>query len=261
MNTILVVEDESIIARDICRELEKIPMTTILVSDTYKDAINKIDEIIPDLILLDIKLFEDEDAGFRIAKYLNDKYRIPFIFLSGYATENFLAKAKKEFPITFLTKPIDNKQLHVAVTMAINEDDTYKHKYMLIKGRYIESISESSITIKAIRQSNILTENLELDKIKMFKAFNHIKRNSVLAVFESGSFFLINCTINNIMKLLPKNFIKVHSSFIVNKRFITGFIGKNSIRIGNETISFGTKYKREKMLNPLNFFRSKSLFF
>lgn len=257
MTTILIVEDESIIARDICRELVKIPSVNTTVVDNYKDAIQKIDEIIPDLILLDIKLYEDDDAGLRIAKYLNDKYKIPFIFLSGYATEKFLLKAKKEFPITFLTKPIDNKQLHAAVLMAINEEGIFKYKQIPIKGRYIESASEGSITLKSIRQSVILTENLEPDKIKMFKAYNHIKRNTVLAIFESGNFFLINSTINNVMKLLPKKFIKIHSSFIVNKKFITGLIGKNSIKVGDETISFGTKYKNENRLNPLSFFRSR----
>lgn len=254
MIKILIVEDESIIARDISRELSKINDVTTVISDSFGGAIQAIDEIVPDLILLDIKLYEDETAGLRIAQYLNQKYRIPFIFLSGYTTEYYLKKAKKEMPITFLTKPIDNKQLQAAVLMAISEEQYSKFRSIKLKGRYIINLPEEAITNQVISHIQIGFENIDPDNIKVIKTFNHIKRNTVLISLSSGELFITNYTINEIMKLLPRNFIKVHSSFIINKDFITGAIGNTAIKIGSETITFGSNFKKQKQIKILNYF-------
>lgn len=244
MINILIVEDESIIARDISRILTKIEGVSTFITDTYESAVEAIDNIIPDLILLDIKLYEDGDAGLRIARYLNSKYRIPFIFLSGYATENYLLKAKQEMPVTFITKPIDSKQLHVAVLMAIKEDQSFKFRDITIHGRKIDGLTEQEINTRVISQTAISSEKINPDNIELIKTFNHVKRNTVLIKFSPNGYFVANHTIGSIMKILPSSFIKVHSSFIVNKNYIKGVIGKNSVKIGNETISFGSQFKK-----------------
>jgi len=249
MINILIVEDESIIARDIKRELEKIENVLITVSDKIEESIQIIDRIIPDLILLDIKLYDDDHAGLQIARYLNEKYKIPFIFLSGYSTENYLIKAKKEMPVTFITKPIDNKQLHAAVVMAITENQASKFRDIELQGRIIEGVTETAINNEVINRCPLSIERINPDNIEIIKTFNHVKRNTVLIKFSSGRYLIAGYTISSIMKILPSNFIKVHSSFIVNKNYIQGIIGKNSVRVGTETISFGSQFKKEKRFN------------
>lgn len=252
MFKILVIEDESIISRDICRIVSGIENTSSFVADTYDTAVEIIDSIIPDLILLDIKLYEDEDAGLRIAKYINAKYRIPIIFLSGYATEKYLQKAKKEMPVTFITKPVDSKQLHVTVLMAIREEASFKFRHLTFHGRRIDKLAEAHIDLARLNDIPLSFEKINPDEIEIIKSFNHIKRNTVLLKLISGSYLVVSNTINNIMKLLPSSFVKVHNSFIVNKRYVVGVMGKDCVKVGNETISFGTEFKRNRKIEFLS---------
>lgn len=246
MLQIVVIEDESIIARDICRVIEKLDNFKVTIADSFDSAINIIDEIIPDLILIDIKLYDDDEAGLRIAQYLNGKYRIPFIFLSGYSTEQYLIKAKREKPITFITKPIDNNQLQVAVLMAINEDKELRLRHIYLTGRLIIGFVENEITHHIIKREAISNEKIDPNDILIIKTFNHVKRNTILIKLATKKVFISNSTVNEILRYLPSNFIKIHSSYIVNRNHVSGSLGKSGVRIGEEYISFGTQFKKDK---------------
>jgi len=246
MYKVLIVEDESIIARDVSRILTTIQNISTLVADSYSDAIRIIDEQLPDLILLDIKLYDDEDAGIRIAKYINQKYKIPFVFLSGHATQTYLQKAKKESPITFITKPIDPAQLRTSIFMAINEDNQSKLKHIILQGKLIEGVTEDKITHEIVAGELITTEKIDPNSIIIIKTFNQIKRNSILIKLGPSKHIICNTTINEIHTTLPAFFIKVHSSFIVNKNYISGTLGKTAVRVGVEVINFGTEFKKKK---------------
>ncbi len=246
MFTILLVEDESIIARDIGRSIDKLEYVRYLVADTYTSAIELIDSEIPDLVLLDIRLYEDNDAGLKIARYINEKYRIPIIFLSGYATDNYLQKAKKEMPVTFIVKPVDNLQLQAALTMAIQNTTISKLKKITFHGRYFESVKEEDLTPKIIAETPLSYEKVSPEDILLIKTFNHQKKNTVLVKLTNSSLILVSLNIQKALTLLPGNFVKIHSSFIVNKDQVNGVIGTTSARIGHEQIQFGTAFKKEK---------------
>src|SRR5690606_20393793 len=121
MRKILIVEDEFIIAHRVKELLEKEANASCYITDNYADAMNLVRQELPDLVLLDIRLFDDEDAGIRLAHYIQDHYHIPFIFLSGYSDETTLKHARLYRPATFITKPVIEKQLLAAISMALPE--------------------------------------------------------------------------------------------------------------------------------------------
>ena len=59
---ILVVEDESIVAKDIQKSLEKLGYEVPATASSAASAYEKLEQINPDLVFLDIKLKGEEDA-------------------------------------------------------------------------------------------------------------------------------------------------------------------------------------------------------
>ena len=81
---ILIVEDEPIIASDIEMILEDLGYEVTGVEDSAEDAMMNIVSNIPDLVLLDINLEGDVD-GIMLAEDINEKFQIPFVFLTSNA--------------------------------------------------------------------------------------------------------------------------------------------------------------------------------
>lgn len=72
--SILVVEDERIVAKDIQISLEPLGYIVPAIAASGREAINKAAEIIPDLVLMDINLKGDMD-GVEAAKHINTRFR------------------------------------------------------------------------------------------------------------------------------------------------------------------------------------------
>jgi diguanylate cyclase (GGDEF)-like protein/PAS domain S-box-containing protein len=119
---LLIVEDEKIIALDLQRRLEKFGYQVVALSTTGRDAIAKAEEHKPDIILMDIMLAGDID-GIEAAKVINKQFQIPLIFLTAYADEKTLERAKEAEPFGYILKPFKEKELYTTIDIAL-----YKHR-------------------------------------------------------------------------------------------------------------------------------------
>ena len=90
---VLVVEDESIVSKDIQHSLKKIGYNVVGASPTGEKAIELAGSEKPDIVLMDIML-KGQMNGIEAAKEIKEKYSIPVIFLTAYADESTLGKAK-----------------------------------------------------------------------------------------------------------------------------------------------------------------------
>jgi CheY-like chemotaxis protein len=109
MNTrILIVEDEVLIANDLARTLEGMDYAVSAIAYDGNAALKEIATNAPDLVLLDINLGSQPD-GIRIAEELQKTHQIPFIFLTSYATEMILDKAKKTQPVGYVVNLLPKK--------------------------------------------------------------------------------------------------------------------------------------------------------
>ena len=115
---ILVVEDEKIIAIDLQRRLEKLGYDVIRLCTTGSEAIDIALEEIPDLILMDIMLLGEVD-GIEAAKVIKDRAGIPVIFLTAYADEQTLERAKAAEPFGYILKPFKERELHTSIDIAL----------------------------------------------------------------------------------------------------------------------------------------------
>lgn len=119
---ILIVEDESIVAKDIAQSLKKLGYNVLDIVNSGEAAVLVVEEKKPDLVLMDIML-KGEMSGIDAANFIHEKNNIPVIFLTAYADESTLGKAKISEPYGYIIKPFKEIDLHSNIEMAL-----YKHQ-------------------------------------------------------------------------------------------------------------------------------------
>jgi PAS domain S-box-containing protein len=122
---ILVVEDEGIVAKDLQYRLIKFGYTVPVIASSGQEAINKAVEISPDLVLMDIKLkgpIDGIEAAQEIHKYLD----IPVIYLTAYADDKTLERAKITQPFGYLLKPFKEKELQTNIEITLSKHSSEK---------------------------------------------------------------------------------------------------------------------------------------
>jgi CheY-like chemotaxis protein len=119
---ILIVEDEAIVANDIKETLTSLGYGVAGTVKSGEIALQKIAETQPDLVLMDIHLAGRMD-GIEAAGQIHAKYGIPLIFLTAYADNALLDRAKVTQPYGYIVKPYDERELHSVIEMAL-----YKHR-------------------------------------------------------------------------------------------------------------------------------------
>ncbi|MFC1853975.1 response regulator [candidate division CSSED10-310 bacterium] len=119
---ILVVEDESIVATDLKIMLENIGYIVTHVTSTGEKALQKLAEIQPDLILMDIQL-EGLLDGVTVTELIQKEYHIPVVYLTAYSDEHTLDRAKKTEPYGYILKPFVEREIHTTIQTAL-----YKHQ-------------------------------------------------------------------------------------------------------------------------------------
>jgi CheY-like chemotaxis protein len=119
---ILVVEDERIVATDIKNRLKILGYPSPATASSGKEAIKKVAECHPDLVLIDIQLKGEMD-GIKAAKQIHDLFNIPVIYLMDDADEETLQNEKVIEPFYYVLKPCEENSLHISIEKAL-----YQHK-------------------------------------------------------------------------------------------------------------------------------------
>src|SRR6266542_3360078 len=116
--TILVVEDESIVASDLRSRLIGMGYSVPTTSASGADALQKAKLLNPDLALMDIHLKGEMD-GVEAAEQMRDLFDIPCVYLTAYTDEDTLRRAKITEPYGYVVKPFEEGELHTAIELAL----------------------------------------------------------------------------------------------------------------------------------------------
>ena len=119
---ILIVEDERIIAMDIKHSLLNLGYDVVGMVASGEEAITKAGESYPDLVLMDIML-QGEIDGIEAAAQIRRRYNIPMIYLTAYANDTILQRAKLTQPFGYVLKPFRESELHFNIEIAL-----YRHE-------------------------------------------------------------------------------------------------------------------------------------
>ena len=161
---ILVVEDESIVARDIRNMLVGLGYEVTGVVASAKAAVQKAQETMPDIVLMDVML-QGKITGVEAAEQIYTKFSIPVVYLTAYADSTTVQQAKKTEPFGYIIKPFEERELQTTIEIAL-----YKYQMQMeLKDRerwlstILRSIGDGVIAtnkIGVITFMNPLAENL-----------------------------------------------------------------------------------------------------
>ncbi|UVD73421.1 histidine kinase dimerization/phosphoacceptor domain -containing protein [Leptospira borgpetersenii] len=119
---ILVVEDEIIVAVNLGQKLKKLGYELVGITSSGEEAIQKAEENHPDLVLMDINIEGNLD-GIETAEVLRNRFHTPVIYLTAYADENTLDRAKKTQPLGYIVKPFESDQLRSSIEVALYKNE------------------------------------------------------------------------------------------------------------------------------------------
>lgn len=116
------MEDERITVMDIKTSLERLGYVVSGMAASGKEAIKKAEENRPDIVLMDIVL-EGEMDGIEAASVIWTRFDIPVVYLTAYADEKTIERAKTTEPFGYILKPLNDNNLKSTIEMVL-----YKHK-------------------------------------------------------------------------------------------------------------------------------------
>lgn len=240
---ILIVEDESIVAMDIQQSLIKLGYDVLGVASTGVKALEYLTKRKkPDLILMDI-MIKGDMTGVDVAEEVNKNHKIPVIFLTAYADDQTLEKAKLTNPYGYILKPFKEVDLKTNIEVALHK---YKVNSKVKKelDAYATIVANSGNTKPYIfikNKSRFIKTNVEdlyfVEALKDYVIFH-----------TENEKYTLHCTMKEIESRLPKNvFARVHRSFIVNMDKIHIIEYVNSViklETTGKEIPLGASYKQ-----------------
>ena len=119
---ILIVEDEAMLARDLSRSLKDAGYDITGRVSSGEEAIRMVEESKPDVVLMDIGLKGEMD-GIDAAKSIRNRHDIPVIYLTAFAAENLLERAKRTEPYAFLSKPVSLNELKITIETTLHKHE------------------------------------------------------------------------------------------------------------------------------------------
>lgn len=245
---IFIVEDESIVAKDIQNNLIKLGYNVLGIANNGKDAIEQIKELNPDVVLMDI-MIKGDLTGIEVAEQVRKFVNVPVIFLTAYADESTLSRAKVTEPYGYILKPFKEIDLHSTIEMAV-----YKHQKdaALQKERdFLYSLVEN----KDSSQNDILfvKANSKLVKVYLKDIYYVEALKDYVIINTQYARYTVHSTMKDIEKKLGTvDFIRVHRSYIVRTDKIQA-IENQTVVLENEkkAIPVGGSY-RDELLGKLN---------
>jgi DNA-binding LytR/AlgR family response regulator len=198
----------------------------IRIVSTVDEAIKEIDLQKPDMVLSDINLGEGR-TGIELGQLLHAKYNIPFIYITSHTSPEILGKAKHTRPNAYIVKPFKNEDLLVAIELALFNSAE----------KAIDEIDISELIVKEGRAMVRLDCNnitwLEADgnytTIHLIENKRRVIRNSLAELNE---------------QLSNHQFIRIHKSYIVNKKHVNE-IKANSLMIDDSELPIGRSFRQE----------------
>ncbi len=199
-----IVEDELLIAEKIKTILTNIGYNICEPVTNFDDAIDMIHAEKPDMLLLDINIDGKKD-GIDIASYVNEKFELPFIFLTANSDAASIQRAKEVKPLAYLVKPFTKDELYTSIEIAFNNYSQLKNtgteKTVSSKQKDFIFIRDSHRFIKIMFDDIVYIESQE----NYVKVFTTDKKNAI-----------VRSTFNDFLSQLPsQKFTRTHRSFAV----------------------------------------------
>ncbi len=120
--TILIVEDEAIVAADLESKLRRLGYEVSGIAADGEEAVSMACSLQPHLVLMDIRLKDSMD-GIEAAEAIRNRMDVPLIYLTAHSDIATLTRAKLTGPFGYILKPFDARDLATQIELAL-----YRHE-------------------------------------------------------------------------------------------------------------------------------------
>jgi len=148
-SSILIVEDERIVARDLQETLRDLGYDAFAIATSADEAIVRASQRCPDVVLMDIRIKGQRD-GIEAADILRREFGVPVVFLTAHADDATIERAKRVEPHGYLMKPVREMELRCAIEVAL-----YRHE---MEKRLRERERWFSTTLRSIADAVVMVD-------------------------------------------------------------------------------------------------------
>ena len=117
--SILIVEDEAMVAEDLKEQIISLGYAVAGITDNGASAIALAKEKSPDLITMDINLSGSCD-GISTMEQIRKVSDVPVIYVTAFATDPILERAKRTKPSGYIIKPFNERQVRTSIEIALH---------------------------------------------------------------------------------------------------------------------------------------------
>lgn len=241
---ILIVEDETITAMDLCETLEGAGHEVTATARNIEQAVKAVRMNPPDLALIDIHLEGSSADGIATAKKLQAIHAMPIIYLTANSEPETFQQAKETLPIAYLLKPFRQEELKLQVELAYH---------------YFQSTLEAD------------TDSLSSEQVflPVDKGYEKINSTDVLYVEADGSYtkvflaghktpYQISANLSHMSQYFPwSNFYRLSRSLLINLNYIKRIEDNYLFMTDNQTVLQIPAASRKELMKKLKIVRTK----
>ncbi|MFT3846724.1 MAG: LytTR family transcriptional regulator DNA-binding domain-containing protein [Lacibacter sp.] len=239
MLKIIILEDDKLFAKNLARTLQENNCEVAGIASSVEEAKKLFETCQPNFAFIDIELPGESDNGVAFAEYINQKCRIPFIYISAhFGSQNpYFKRATATMPANYIPKGsfLPAHLWHFVETAMTN--------YSKAGGLYISEDEAQAF----IRNQFFVRRKGQWEKInssdilylKVSKPYCEIKT-------VEGKTFLVRKALEFIIDQLNiSHLLRIHQSHAVNLTYVVKYDAANSVMIlsNQQKFDVGKTYK------------------
>lgn len=234
---ILIVEDEILLAKDLQLRLENNKNYKTTIAQSFENAIKILITEKIDFLIIDITL-RGSRSGIDLAKKVNEKFNLPFLFLTSHADQQTFDRAKLVQPHAYLLKPFNDRMISMSIELALS--------------------NYNNLLLEQEEETFVEEENTELEKVLFLKkdnTFQKIKLKDIIYLEANSNYTLLHTkeddyvyatVLKKIQEKLSDNlFVRIHRSYIINTHYVTSFENNNVVLDGRFKLPISKQNKEE----------------
>jgi diguanylate cyclase (GGDEF)-like protein len=150
--SILLVEDDAVVAQDLQETVTRLGYRVVGVASEGVQAVCMAEDLRPELIVMDVGLSGEID-GIQAAQLIHERTHVPLIFLTGHRDLQTINRAVRTGPLAYLVKPFQEVELRCAIEVAI-----HKHRAELATRAREEALRRNAELLVSLSLIDDLTQ-------------------------------------------------------------------------------------------------------
>ncbi|MFZ6031116.1 MAG: response regulator [Chloroflexota bacterium] len=188
----LVVEDETITAKDIERMLKRMGDFSVATALSGEEALHQIELRKPDLVLMDIKLRGQAD-GIEAAQSIYERWNLPVVYVTAHSDNETFLRAKNVHPYGYLVKPVSYNDLYITIGMALSQHETeqrLRESEQHVNRLYLAERQQRELAETLVETSQALADTLDVNTVldRILELVSRVVENDVcnIVLLEEG---------------------------------------------------------------------------